>query len=64
MSVCVRLTLPLVVSLSNHEPNRSSFRLRQGYGGPPKREARRLVDRLRTSVCARRLPHFMRQEPP
>jgi 4-diphosphocytidyl-2-C-methyl-D-erythritol kinase len=28
---------------------RSSFRLRQGYGGPPKREARRLVDRLRMS---------------
>src|SRR3989449_5315439 len=28
---------------------RSSFRLRQGYGGPPKREARRLVDKLRTT---------------
>src|SRR5436309_3037325 len=28
---------------------RSSFRLRQGYGGPPKHEARRLVDNLRTS---------------
>jgi radical SAM superfamily enzyme YgiQ (UPF0313 family) len=27
----------------------SPFRLRQGYGGPPKREARRLVDKLRTS---------------
>src|SRR5207247_2657159 len=28
---------------------RSSLRLRQGYGGPPKREARRLVDKLRTT---------------
>jgi nitrous oxidase accessory protein len=27
----------------------SSFRLRQGYGGPPKRRARRLVDKFKTS---------------
>jgi hypothetical protein len=39
----------LMVSLSNHEHAGSSFRLRQGCGGPPTREARRLVDALRMS---------------
>jgi hypothetical protein len=38
----------LVVSLSNREQIGSSFRLRQGCG-LPKRNARRMVDRLRTS---------------
>jgi hypothetical protein len=39
----------LVLSLSKDEQASSWFRLRQGYGRPPKRKARRLVDKLTTS---------------
>jgi hypothetical protein len=53
MNVCVRnaLALPLVVS---PEPVEGSNHEQNGSS----------FDRLRTSVCAKRLTHFMRQQQP